>query len=113
MSHILTRRIGMTSALRVQRVRRTTLKDSLFLLHLSLAIFLFILLAAFYLWIRLEIIELGYEISRANRIRHELTEENKRLKIELTNLKSPERIEGIGRRLGLHYPSGGEVIRVR
>ena len=105
--------MAMTSALRAQRVRRAKVKESLFFLHLSLAVFFSILFVASYLWLRLEIIKLGYEISEANRVRYELTEENKRLKIELATLRAPERIEKIGRRLGLHHPTGEEVVRIR
>lgn len=114
MPQILTDRIGLSSSLRTQRVRtvRKRERGSFFMFLLSILILFSVVL--FYLWLRLEVVKLGYDISHANIVHLRLIEENKRLKLELSRLKSPERIERIAKeQLGLHYPSGSEVRIVR
>jgi len=69
-----------------------------------------LLLTLFYLWSRLEVISLGYDIARANKEQAEFVNENKRLKLEILSLKSPQRIEALAsERLGLVYPKGGAI----
>lgn len=101
--------------MKTQRIRvKSDVRDPVYLLPLLLGILSVVIVSIFYLWIRLEVIKLGYEISEASRYQMELIQENKRLKIELSNLKSPERIERIAREnLKLHYPMGEEVIMVK
>ncbi|MFQ5353804.1 MAG: hypothetical protein ACE5DR_02555 [Thermodesulfobacteriota bacterium] len=66
-----------------------------------------------YIWCRLSVVEMGYEISRANMDRNALVEQNRRLKIEYMRLKSPRRIESIAtEELGLVHPVEGQIIRV-
>ncbi len=68
----------------------------------------------FYLWSRLEVVSLGYEIAKANKERVEFMAENKRLKFEILSLKSPQRIEAIASdRLGLIYAKGEQIITVK
>lgn len=67
-----------------------------------------------YIWCRITVVGMGYEISRANTERNALVEQNRRLKIEFMRLKAPERIERIATtELGLRHPSEGQIIRVR
>ncbi len=101
-------------ALRIQRVRRSSRRDPLHILRLLLVFSLLLVLSISYLWVRLATVEVGYQISEANRQRYRLLEENRRLKMEVANLKSPGRIERIGREeLGLHHPRGEEIVRVK
>ena len=66
-----------------------------------------------YIWCRLTVVGMGYEISRANMERNALMEQNRRLKIEFLRLKSPERIERIaGTELGLVHPGERQIVRV-
>ncbi len=56
---------------------------------------------------------MGFEISAANADRNALVEQNRRLKIEFLQLKSPRRIESIALQdLGLVHPAPGQIIRV-
>jgi len=67
----------------------------------------------FYIWCRLSVVSMGYDISEANRERGALMERNRRLKIEFMELKSPQRIERIAlEELGLVHPSEGQIIKV-
>ena len=86
--------------------------DSLFLAAAVIIIALLFIL--FYLWSRLIVISLGYEIAKTNKERVELMADNKRLKLEILSLKSPQRIEALALdRLGLVYPKGEQVIIIK
>lgn len=95
------------------KVRRN-LKDMSFFYS---AVLVFIAVFAFIssvLWSRLMVVNIGYEISRANSARTVLIEKNKRLTLDYMALKSPERIEKIAsRELGLVYPTGAQVVNIR
>ena len=73
-----------------------------------------LLFTVFYLWSRLEVVSLGYEIAQENKERGGLMDDNKRLKLEILSLKSPQRVETIALdRLGLVYPKREQVIIVK
>lgn len=77
-------------------------------------IIVILLFTVFYLWSRLEVVRLGYEIAKANKERESLMDDNRRFKLEILSLKSPQRIEAIALdRLGLVYPKGEQVIIVK
>ncbi len=62
-------------------------------------------------WTRLKVIDYGYKISRAITRQRELTEQHRRLKVELALLRSPQHIKGIAtRELGL-APARPEQFR--
>jgi cell division protein FtsL len=70
----------------------------------------FILLVMAYLWLHFQIVHISYDMARAQNQKKELTETNKKLRIQVANLKSPERIEQIAMtRLGLRPPGKGQV----
>ncbi len=82
--------------------------SSAFLVSLAIMGVLF-----FYIWCRLTVVSMGYEISKANMERNALVERNRRLKIDFLELKSPQRIERIAiNELGLVHPSEGQIIKV-
>ena len=67
-----------------------------------------------FLWSRMTVVKLGYEISKANSASGALTEKRSRLKFEYEKLKSPERVEKIAmNELGLIYPTGERIINLR
>ncbi len=64
-----------------------------------------------FVWSRLEVVQIGYEISRANRLYQNLIKENQRLRVEVASLKSPGRIEEIARnQLGFLDPKPEQII---
>ena len=64
----------------------------------------------FYIWIQVQVVNLSYDLSRAQKQRKELVETNKKLRIQLANLKAPDRIEQIAlNQLGLRPPQRGQV----
>ena len=63
-----------------------------------------------YIWLHVQEVNLGYDIAKGQKQKRELLEINKKLRIELANLKSPERIEGIAlTKLGLRTPEKGQI----
>jgi cell division protein FtsL len=62
--------------------------------------------------LRLRKLELGYAISRAAQTQAALAEEQRRLRVEVTSLKSPERVIPAARdRLGLGPPQPAQIRR--
>ncbi len=104
-----------THTLRHQDIKvRRDVHDMSFLYGAIIISFIIVLVAFVYLWSRVTVVNLGYEISAANSARSELTEINKRLRIELVKLKSPERIERMATaELGLNYPVAEQVISIK
>jgi cell division protein FtsL len=106
--------IDYSGVLGEQRVRvKRDVRDARFF-YLAVAVVGIVFAVAFvYLWSRVTVTQLGYDISKANGERGALIEKNKRLKLELTGLKSPERLASEARALGLDYPNGERIVRVK
>lgn len=84
------------------------------LLFFSLLMFLLIGGSLFYVWSRIQVIHLGYEISSALKEGRTLTEANKRLRLEVVTLKSNARIEKIAaEELKMVKPKPDQVIVIR
>lgn len=109
------KKISFTGILGHQRIKeRRDIKNPGFLLSAIMVITIIVLVVLFYLWSRLLTINLGYEISKAEKDRKELIRENEVLKLDIATLKSPVRIEGIANgELGLVYPNQKQVIRIK
>jgi cell division protein FtsL len=68
----------------------------------------------FYVWSRIQVIQLGYEISNALKKERALTEANKKLRLEIATLKSYARIEKIAAEdLRMIKPKPDQVIVIR
>jgi cell division protein FtsL len=68
----------------------------------------------FYVWSRIQVIQIGYEISNALKEERALTEANKRMRLEIATLKSYTRIEKIAvEELGMGKPKPDQVIVIR
>lgn len=95
------------------RLRRDA-RDMSFFYVAVIAVAIAALFLFAYLWSRTTVIHIGYDISKANADRSELTGKHKRLKLEESALKSPERVERVARtELGMSYPTGSQVVRIR
>ena len=83
-------------------------------LSLFLVIALFICGLIFFVWSRLQITHLGYQISQANSTQQRLLKLNKQMKVEVASLKSLSRIESIAKnQLGLINPEPHQVIFIK
>lgn len=68
----------------------------------------------FYVWSRIQVIQVGYEISNALKEERALSEANKRIRLEIATLKSYTRIEKIAvEELGMGKPKPDQVIVIR
>jgi len=68
----------------------------------------------FYVWSRIQVIQLGYEISNALKEERALAEANKRLRLEIATLKSYARIEKFAvEELRMAKPKPDQVIVIR
>ncbi len=79
----------------------------------SLIISFLILLGAFlaYVWSHIHFTELKYRIADEVSTQERLMEENRKLKVEIATLKSPQRVEAIARdKLGMQFPEREQVI---
>ncbi len=93
---------------------RDTAKGS----HRIFFTFCFLLLliggSLFYVWSRIQVFQLGYEISNALKEERTLTEAGKRLRLEIATLKSYARIERVAvEELRMAKPKPDQVIVIR
>ncbi len=82
---------------------------------LPLFVFIAVLLglSLFFVWSRIQVVHLDYEISRLETRLREVEQENRRLRLEAASLRNPARIELVAQRdLGLRHPSAEQVIAV-
>lgn len=64
-----------------------------------------------YTWCRVQCVQIGYEISRTEKIKTRRITMQNNFKIELARLKSPERISRIAKnRLNLTIPKSKQII---
>ena len=88
---------------------RTTRRKSVFLPAL-LGIGL-VALALAHVWLRLQVVHLGYVLSTTTKLQGQLEQENRELKVELATLTSPQRLEAMARsRLGMIEPAHAQVV---
>jgi len=95
------------------KVRPKGIKLNLLILFTLLMLF-FIGGSLFYVWSRIQVIRLGYEISNAMKEERALTEANKKLRLEIATLKSYARIEKLAlEELRMAKPRPEQVIVIR
>ena len=95
------------------KARPIPAKFNLLLFSILLTLF-FIGGSLFYVWSRIQVIQLGYEISNALKSERALTEANKKLRLEIATLKSYARIEKIAvEELRMVKPKPDQVIVIR
>jgi cell division protein FtsL len=64
-----------------------------------------------HVWLRLQVVHLGYVLSTTSKLQSRLEQENRELKLELATMTSPDRLETLARRrLQLGQPEKGQVI---
>mgnify|MGYP000182777590 FL=1 len=91
---------------------RTVPQRGFFLLVLLLACM--VAAALFYVWARIQVIEFGYEISKALKEEGLLLETNKKLRLEIAELKAYGRIEKIAvEQLRMTKPTAEQVVVIR
>jgi cell division protein FtsL len=95
------------------KARPKGIKLNLLVLFILLMLF-FIGGSLFYVWSRIQVFQLGYEISNALKEERTLTEANKKLRLEIATLKSYARIEKLAvEELRMAKPKPEQVIVIR
>jgi cell division protein FtsL len=95
-------RSGSLSEGKESRIKYSVLIPAFLVLLLTILI---------YTWSHMHITELKYKIAREIKAKESLLEENNKLKVEISMLKSPRRIESIARgKLGMNHPDKEQVI---
>lgn len=109
-----TSNVPMFSAVRRQPVAPKSLAvRRRYIGHVAILIAMGILFSLAYVWIRIQAIQLGYEVSRVRKEVSDLSEQKSRLEAEVETLKSPTRIEVIAReKYGMRLPLTNEVVVV-
>ena len=69
-------------------------------------------LVMLYAWQHFSAIEYGYRIEALQTKRDNVTEANRLLRLELAQLKDPERIDALAKQMGLQSPDAGQVVRL-
>lgn len=81
------------------------------LLVIALGAMLVVVIALVLVWVRLQVVDTGYQLSAARHLAHRLEQEQLELELELTTLTSPRRLEQLARaRLGMRPPTPGQVV---
>ncbi|RLC25908.1 MAG: hypothetical protein DRH56_05255 [Deltaproteobacteria bacterium] len=94
------------------RARRRTFHITRRQVFLVIALlFLFMGTGIGYVWSNFERTQIGYDLSQLRREEMRQKEINRKLRLELALLKSPQKLESIAvRRLGLRQPSSEQII---
>ena len=70
-----------------------------------------ILIALFYVWVRVQVIQMGYEVSRIRQETTELAQRRDLLEAEVASQKSAERLSTVATEsFGMRLPRGDEVV---
>lgn len=102
--------LGLSKSRRAERVRARSKGKRFFFSALFLG-FCLVVLALLHVWLRLQVVHLGYVLSTATKLHGQLEQENRELKVELATLTSPERLEAMARsRLGMVEPDRDRVV---
>jgi cell division protein FtsL len=67
----------------------------------------------FYVWTRMQLVQIGYEIAELEKQNNDLRKRKRELMLEIASLESPEELEGQARiKAGLVFPDMGKVFHV-
>jgi cell division protein FtsL len=73
-----------------------------------------VIVALFLVWARIQVIQLGYEVSRLRKEVRDLGQRRDLLEADVAKLKSPERLTATAtERFGMRLPMGDEVVVLR
>lgn len=72
-----------------------------------------IFVGLFYVWTRMQLVQIGYEIANQEKENKELKKRKGELLVEIASLQSPQELEKKARKeAGLVYPEIGKVVHV-
>lgn len=71
-----------------------------------------IVVGLFYVWTRMQVVQIGYEISRFEEKNKELQNRKRELLLEIASLQSPAELQQKALKQGLRFPDMGRVLHV-
>ena len=72
------------------------------------------ILALFYVWSRVQMVQLGYELTTLQRQSDDLNKQISNLELEIAKLKSPKRLEEFAKaELNMHAPLAEQIVLVK
>lgn len=107
--------IPMTSAVRRQPIARKRAAAGRRYIRQAMSLAAVILIVALFLvWARIQVIQLGYEVSKMRKETRDLAQQRDLLEAEVASLKSPTRLAEIAvQHFGMRLPMGDEVVILR
>lgn len=72
----------------------------------------FLFVGLFYVWTRMQLVQIGYEISAVDTRNAELKNRKRELMLEIASMQSPKELEAKALKFGLTYPAMGKVVNV-
>ena len=66
----------------------------------------------FYVWTRMQVVQIGYEISSLENKNNDLKKRKRELLLEIASLQSPRELESKAAKNGLVFPAVGKVVHV-
>jgi cell division protein FtsL len=66
----------------------------------------------FYVWTRMQLVQIGYEISSLENKNNDLKKRKRELLLEIASLQSPQELEKKAGKIGLVLPAMGKVVHV-
>jgi cell division protein FtsL len=76
---------------------------------LAVFVFLGVVIALGHVWLRLKVVDLGYQLLTTRQLIEKLAQEQHELTIEVATLDAPARLEEVARaRLGMGWPERGQ-----
>jgi len=77
----------------------------------AIMLFLFLLAGISHVWLNSKRTQIGYSLSKIKKEREKIEEYNRKLKLEIASLKSPERLEKKAcEEFGLRYPLPQQIV---
>ena len=99
---------------RIQRIISWPRSSPSFGLTVGLVLSSLVLISLLYVWSRLEVIRIGYELSQQSKLARALAQHNQRLRLELATRKDPATIEKFAReRLHMAPPQPSAIHIVK
>ncbi|MBP6608053.1 MAG: cell division protein FtsL [Deltaproteobacteria bacterium] len=97
---------------RLQRIVTWPSRSPSFGLTVGLTVTSLVVIALLYVWSRLEVIRIGYELSQQSKLARALGQHNQRLRLELATRKDPATIERFARERLHMAPPQPSAIRI-
>ncbi len=97
----------------IEKINFNLPKGITFFKFFVISAFVVTMVAGFHVWSRYKLIEINLQMSDVYQQLKDAEQEQRRLKIEISQLKTPSRIEDLAKReLGMNLPTKQQIIMV-